>query len=340
MGHRCGCLWRSQPQGLCIPCAFQQRARQRPAGSVLTQVPSPSPFLPAVSKCIQLSITCTDTAALTLLRDRINKVLLKAAGAGGAAAGAAGAAAGGGGKPCAGGKAAAAGHNRRPLAPRSLNTLAGVAPAASTWGGGSVISLRSGLGGGGPAPSASGFSLGATSRQQLASSADSEATGGGEEDLAALSEEQQRALQLVRSGRSIFFTGWWVDLAMWLLHWHAWKWGHAAPPALSPTGQRCRSSRSSCLPVPAVSPPHVPLPPLRPAGCAGTGKSLLLRHILQSLPRDTTFVTGTTGLAACHLGGTTINSFAGIGRAEGSIGGWLGSVGCTTTIPIATQLQR
>jgi hypothetical protein len=69
--------------------------------------------------------------------------------------------------------------------------------------------------------------------------------------------------------------------------------------------------------------PLVPLPPLWPAGCAGTGKSLLLCHILQSLPRDTTFVTGTTGLAACHLGGTTINSFAGIGRAEGSIGGWI-----------------
>jgi hypothetical protein len=180
---------------MCIPAACQAGpCRIRPD----TGPPPPSPFLPAVSKCIQLSISCTDTAALTLLRDRINKVLLKAAGAGGGAAGAAGAAAGGGGKPCAGGKAAAAGHNRRPLAPRSLNTLAGVAPAASTWGGG------------GPAPSASGFSLGATSRQQLASSADSEATAGGEEDLAALSEEQQRALQLVRSGRSIFFTGGWV----------------------------------------------------------------------------------------------------------------------------------
>ncbi len=36
---------------------------------------------------------------------------------------------------------------------------------------------------------------------------------------------------------------------------------------------------------------------------------------------------GTTGLAACHLGGTTINSYAGIGRAEGSLGelwAWVG----------------
>ena len=69
-------------------------------------------------------------------------------------------------------------------------------------------------------------------------------------------------------------------------------------------------------------PPPRP-PSRRPAGCAGTGKSLLLRHMLRCLPGGTTFVTGTTGLAACHLGGTTINSYAGIGRAEGSIGLWL-----------------
>ena len=46
-------------------------------------------------------------------------------------------------------------------------------------------------------------------------------------------------------------------------------------------------------------------------GCAGTGKSLLLKHILRSLPKDTTFVTASTGLAASALGGTTINAFAG-----------------------------
>ena len=51
-------------------------------------------------------------------------------------------------------------------------------------------------------------------------------------------------------------------------------------------------------------------------GCAGTGKSLLLKHILRALPRDSTFVTASTGLAACALGGTTINSFAGIGRGD------------------------
>ncbi|DBA78175.1 hypothetical protein WJX79_002289 [Trebouxia sp. C0005] len=55
-------------------------------------------------------------------------------------------------------------------------------------------------------------------------------------------------------------------------------------------------------------------------GCAGTGKSLLLKHILRSLPKDSTFVTASTGLAASALGGTTINAFAGIGKGEGDLG--------------------
>jgi len=46
-------------------------------------------------------------------------------------------------------------------------------------------------------------------------------------------------------------------------------------------------------------------------GCAGTGKSLLLKHILRTVPKDSTFVTASTGLAASALGGTTINAFAG-----------------------------
>ena len=46
-------------------------------------------------------------------------------------------------------------------------------------------------------------------------------------------------------------------------------------------------------------------------GCAGTGKSLLLKHILRALPKDSTFVTASTGLAASALGGITINAFAG-----------------------------
>ena len=62
------------------------------------------------------------------------------------------------------------------------------------------------------------------------------------------------------------------------------------------------------------------------AGCAGTGKSLLLRHILRALPRDSTFVTGTTGLAGCALGGITINSFA--GEAAGMVACLCLSVAC------------
>ena len=48
-------------------------------------------------------------------------------------------------------------------------------------------------------------------------------------------------------------------------------------------------------------------------GClsAGTGKSLLLKHILRALPQATTYVTASTGLAASVLGGTTLNAFAG-----------------------------
>ena len=44
---------------------------------------------------------------------------------------------------------------------------------------------------------------------------------------------------------------------------------------------------------------------------AGTGKSLLLKHIQRALPQATTYVTASTGLAASVLGGTTLNAFAG-----------------------------
>jgi len=50
---------------------------------------------------------------------------------------------------------------------------------------------------------------------------------------------------------------------------------------------------------------------------AGTGKSLLLRHIVRALPPASTFATASTGLAAAALGGTTLNAFAGVGRGDG-----------------------
>lgn len=54
-------------------------------------------------------------------------------------------------------------------------------------------------------------------------------------------------------------------------------------------------------------------------GSAGVGKSFILRHLITVLQRlhgqDGVFVTGSTGVAATHIGGTTVHSFAGFGIA-------------------------
>ncbi|XP_068217056.1 ATP-dependent DNA helicase PIF1 [Palaemon carinicauda] len=54
-------------------------------------------------------------------------------------------------------------------------------------------------------------------------------------------------------------------------------------------------------------------------GSAGTGKSFLLKRIVGALAPDVTFVTASTGVAACQIGGTTLHAFAGIGNGDSSI---------------------
>lgn len=54
-------------------------------------------------------------------------------------------------------------------------------------------------------------------------------------------------------------------------------------------------------------------------GSAGTGKSFLLRKIISALPPDVTIATASTGVAACHIGGVTLHSFAGIGNGDANL---------------------
>lgn len=54
-------------------------------------------------------------------------------------------------------------------------------------------------------------------------------------------------------------------------------------------------------------------------GSAGTGKSYLLKRIISAMPPETTFPTASTGAAACHIGGTTLHAFAGIGIGSGTL---------------------
>ncbi|KAF9176299.1 hypothetical protein BGZ50_001117, partial [Haplosporangium sp. Z 11] len=58
-------------------------------------------------------------------------------------------------------------------------------------------------------------------------------------------------------------------------------------------------------------------------GSAGTGKSVLLRQLIEDLKQayepGQVAVTASTGIAACNIGGCTLHSFAGIGLGTGTV---------------------
>lgn len=58
-------------------------------------------------------------------------------------------------------------------------------------------------------------------------------------------------------------------------------------------------------------------------GCAGTGKSVLLREMIKILKKtygpEQVAVTASTGLAACNIGGVTLHSFTGVGLGNGDV---------------------
>jgi ATP-dependent exoDNAse (exonuclease V) alpha subunit len=58
-------------------------------------------------------------------------------------------------------------------------------------------------------------------------------------------------------------------------------------------------------------------------GSAGTGKSVLLRQLIENLREHykpgQVAVTASTGIAACNIGGCTLHAFAGIGLGNGTV---------------------
>jgi hypothetical protein len=144
------------------------------------------------------------------------------------------------------------------------------------------------------------------------------------EELAPLSAEQQHIADRIVAGHSVFFTGCAGAVSTVLYIFHAIPRAGAAVTA-GISAISCEHTFTWCSSSMHKNVHHAKsgwdahlLPisfcerQMRIVTSAGTGKSLLLKHILRALPQATTYVTASTGLAASVLGGTTLNAFAGI----------------------------
>ena len=61
-------------------------------------------------------------------------------------------------------------------------------------------------------------------------------------------------------------------------------------------------------------------------GCAGTGKTYLIKEIVKFTDPNSTFVTASTGISAVEVGGMNLHSFAGIGLGDGDASAWIDKV--------------
>ena len=76
---------------------------------------------------------------------------------------------------------------------------------------------------------------------------------------------------------------------------------------------------------------------------SGSGKSVLLRHIIKALrgryPKEPEAIgiTASTGLAACQIGGCTLNSWAGIGTGEKDVSDYIRSAHWKNNAAVLTR---